>query len=740
MILFPACFLVSACVLPWRFCPSRPDFFLLSLIVAGIMLFRGQFSVSSLLCFGIFCLLLCLLGRLPRPEGGRVGKIAAAAGKAAAVGLMVCLCVNTQTEEDAPLSGIFVSFALLAVLLLCSGAVRRRLSPRLAAAITGALVAVTPFFCFYIIETMGNVALKDLTWNRVWQNLALLWALFALLLAVLPSKKLAIAVFWLGSAVFGAANHYLTLFRGAPLMPSDLNSLATAVHVVGNYEFVVTREILLGCVLCFAALTLLLILPKTPPTRRFLPLRAAAGILAACFCLNFLCDTEITEKYDVHIDKWQTGSSYKTLGSTLGYTVLQRERKYEPPENYETKRAGELLSAYPPESDSGAVFPTIIAVMDESLSDLRALGDFETSEGYLDNWYSRGDYLYSGNLYVSAYAGHTANTEFEFLTGNSLYFMSEDVVAYQDYSMKNVGNLADILNGQGYLTTAIHPEYKGNWGRLKTYANFGFSDFLGIDDFSPASGEDLIRESGVHQNKLAGGGYETLNGYVSDKSSFDKIIQVYEENQGAPQFIFNVTMQNHGGWNPANLGSLQPIQLKKEEWQKYTDVSTYLTLIRETDRAVAELISYFERVDEPVLLCVFGDHQPGVNQEWRETLLGKPEAELTLEEGQKRQIVPYFIWANYDTGIAPEKLDLSANYLGALLLKTAGIPGAAYTRFLGDLQRQIPIINQLGYMDLGGVWHSAEEDSPPSPWLEDYAVIQYNALFDQGRDMRFYKS
>ncbi|MFQ8776335.1 MAG: hypothetical protein ACLR78_01055 [Roseburia sp.] len=38
--------------------------------------------------------------------------------------------------------------------------------------------------------------------------------------------------------------------------------------------------------------------------------------------------------------------------------------------------------------------------------------------------------------------------------------------------------------------------------------------------------------------------------YVSDNSCVDKIIELYEKKEeGTPLFVFNVTMQNHGGYS-----------------------------------------------------------------------------------------------------------------------------------------------------------------------------------------------
>lgn len=359
--------------------------------------------------------------------------------------------------------------------------------------------------------------------------------------------------------------------------------------------------------------------------------------------------------------------------------------------------------------------PTIIAIMDESFCDLRVLGDFETSDEYLHNWYNINDYILRGNLYVSTYAGGTANTEFEFLTGNSMGNLPAGIVPYQIYNLKDTGNMTDILNRNGCKTTAIHPEYKGNWARTRVYENFGFDTFLSIDNFESP---ERIHES------------------VSDRASFDKVIEVFESSD-CPQFIFNVTMQNHGGYNIKKMAGVELVELK-EAWRGFSDVETYLTLIRESDKAIEGLLEYFRTVDRPVIVCIFGDHQPGVNGLWIEEVMGKTKEQITFEEQQRKYCVPYIIWANYDMGKSPQTLNTSSNYLGALLLDQAGIDRSDYMKFLVQMQKEIPILNAFGYQTKDEVWHSFEETIEVSKWIYDYKIVQYNAMFDTKRNKKYY--
>ena len=79
-------------------------------------------------------------------------------------------------------------------------------------------------------------------------------------------------------------------------------------------------------------------------------------------------------------------------------------------------------------------------------------------------------------------------------------------------------------------------------------------------------------------------------------------------------------------------------------------------MIRESDDALRDFITYFEYLDEPVEIVFFGDHQPSLNQKFYEILNGKGLSGLTMSELEALYTVPFFIWTNYDT---PEAVVLS---------------------------------------------------------------------------------
>ena len=209
---------------------------------------------------------------------------------------------------------------------------------------------------------------------------------------------------------------------------------------------------------------------------------------------------------------------------------------------------------------------------------------------------------------------------------------------------------------------------------------------------------------------------------------------MYEENEAngdQPFFMFNVTMQNHSGYLSTYSNFDQEVWLTGSMAGKYPKVDQYLSLIKKSDEAVQNLISYYSTVDEPTIICFFGDHQPSVETEFYEELYGKSLDELTLEEEEQMYMTPFFIWANYD--IEEKTVDaVSLNYLSTLLLETADLPMTEYQQYLAELHDILPIINTLGYMDKDGNWYRIDDEtSPYYDLIEDYRKVQYNHLLDK---------
>ena len=81
----------------------------------------------------------------------------------------------------------------------------------------------------------------------------------------------------------------------------------------------------------------------------------------------------------------------------------------------------------------------------------------------------------AGILYVSAYGGGTCNTEFEYLTGNSMAFLGSGTYPYTIYDLARTESLPKQFRDLGYKTTAIHPNHGTNWNRENVYRTLGLT-------------------------------------------------------------------------------------------------------------------------------------------------------------------------------------------------------------------------------------------------------------------------
>jgi len=314
-------------------------------------------------------------------------------------------------------------------------------------------------------------------------------------------------------------------------------------------------------------------------------------------------------------------------------------------------------------------------------------------------------------IHVPTFGAGTARSEYEALTGNSMSFLPSGSVPYQLYIRDPEYGMADILKAQGYYTIAMHPNKAHNWNRASVYPSMGFDEFISLENWGDEH-QELVRE------------------YVSDKATFEKLISVYEDKDPDEKlFTFCVTMQNHGGYTVSSRGSFDA-EVKLNYDKKYPLAETYLSLARESDSAFKELLEYFEKVDEPTMIVMFGDHWPKIEEDFLAQVLGANRMSLDLVDSQKYYTTPYVIWTNYPSETVEE--DFSSNYLGSYVMKLAGLEMPGYNQFLMDLKEQLPIIGVGAVCDKDGNWY-ATDDLPDNyqKLMDEYDILEYNNQFEK---------
>lgn len=568
---------------------------------------------------------------------------------------------------------------------------------------------VFPIIHFYLLEAYTHSGFtKVRPWSQVF-NVLLYELLMLLLFFLFRNLKWALRTEGAIAMVIGLINYYVYTFRSLPLVPWDILSIDTALSVADNYDFMPTARVIavvVGFILVlflegFCAWKL-----KSWKWYQSLFSFAAVCIVFQSFCQvlqqeEFQNQHRMYNKLFTPVHMWQVNGLFLTTVMEWPYLSVDI------PEGYDKKAAKELLATYDKVEDDLEQKPSIIVMMNEAFSDLAVLGDFTASESYMPYFWqlwNHGENTISGYLHVSVCGGNTANTEFEFLTGNTMAFLPQGSVPYQQYIKKEIPAIPSYLKSLGYQTYAMHPYSASGWDRDSVYPLLGFEQSEFLPEYVD---REYIRE------------------YVSDRTCVEKIIDTYEQKDDAsPAFIFNVTMQNHGSYGDAYANFTPNITVEGVE---SFSLSTYLSLLKETDKALEKMLNYFSKVDEPVVVVFFGDHQP--NDTIAQPILrlnGMSYQSLSKEQTDLRYQVPYIIWSNYAIK-EQAKEDTSANYLAAKVLEVAGVNLPPYQRFLQGLSEKYPVLSAQRLENAKG--ESVDLENEESKILLDYQKLQYYQLF-----------
>ena len=206
----------------------------------------------------------------------------------------------------------------------------------------------------------------------------------------------------------------------------------------------------------------------------------------------------------------------------------------------------------------------------------------------------------------------------------------------------------------------------------------------------------------------------------------DKLIDCYET-ADKPFFCFNVTMQNHAGYD--DDGNLCDKITAATNRDVQEELNNYLTLFHESDKALEYLISYFESVEEPTVILFVGDHQPMLGKAFYEEQIGKSLDEFSVEDVTRMYEVPYLIWANCDLDSAAAPEQTSMNYLSEVLFSVAGMTKTPWMEMLSEYRREYPIVTS-NFMRQG---EGAFIPLSVSDTLAEYQKYCYGILWGGGR-------
>lgn len=581
--------------------------------------------------------------------------------------------------------------------------------------------ASVPILSLFIIENSYS-QFSTLSIENIRYNLIIISVLFFIVFLMTNFRFASIFILSI-SAIIGISNQILITSRGTPLLFYNIFQIKDALNVASSITITLNNRMLQSIFFTLFLNTYFSILPKlTLPN--FFPkainktkfdfkwfnrfIRITIGYLAITLVLPTSIQS-LVDNADITLDYWKMQVTYGQYGLPLSLVSFYEDSKISKPEGYSTSNLEQLLETYSSDTDTSTTKPNIIFIQNESQSDFSTLQNLSISPDPLLNQHTLSDNTVHGTLNVSVYGGGTANTEYEVLTSNAISFLSSNLFPYQQIITQERPSFASYLKDKDYDTVALHPQSGNNYNRQKVYPLLGFTKSYFLDS-DPAISE--LAPLTIDRS------------WPSDQFLFNGIKELYEQKGDTPLFSFVVTMQGHGGY--LNSEETYPREVNiNGSTSEYLAETEFLTSLKKTDEAFADLITYFSSYKEPTVIVMYGDHQPSLSQEFYSQFVDESNP-------ASKYSTPFVIWANFDIN-EREAITISPNYLVPYLMNILSeseyaLPRSPYQQFVSDMQLELPIITSWGNLDGSG---QQIEDLSNLSLYQTYLQLEYNSAVDK---------
>lgn len=476
---------------------------------------------------------------------------------------------------------------------------------------------------------------------------------------------------WLTVLVLGAlyfVNHLKMQELATPLLPDDFRFLTT---LGVSYSFFAQYLASSRLQLCFAmlALAITLLLVRREPAIAFLKGRPrwamalAAVVLALSLAHGSTPWKTIYNAGRLQFEPWAPRDSAERTGIITNMLLFYWELRIDSADNSGLEHARRViheLGLSAPATGAAmeqAEFPDIILVQSESLFDPSRLVGVQYDA--LPHLRAESRHAWSGNLQVPTFGGGTIRTEFEVLTGLPLAAFTGVRYPYLQLRRSEIPGLVRELRARDYRTLAIHPNGGAFWNRNDAFRALGFDRFIDGDTFA---------------------GAQRYGHYVSDAALVDRIIAELEDD-GAPQMIMAISIQNHGPYDavPLNPDARPELHIADLDAASLLALRTYIAMAEVTDAQLARLIEFARARERRTLLLVYGDHLPPLNRVF---------AQLPFQDGRRpeEQPVPWLLFDNRSEEARVD--DQPSWFLPAVVLERAGIHDSRYFELLREIRRQ----------------------------------------------------
>ena len=360
------------------------------------------------------------------------------------------------------------------------------------------LFFAAPLFTFWFVERFTDNPILRMRQAEFWLNILVYYLFFGLLYLIFNSRKVSVTVGSILWCIIGIANYYVLSFKGAPIVPSDIMSAQTAANVAENYTYSI-QPIFVWNVLFL--LLYLAVLWRCPSSKKLtwkkrIVMLVVIGLLSSILG-HFVIEQKTLKSFGIKNNVWDQKKGYAKNGLFFGFVLNMNSLVQEKPSDYSVEAAQDIAEKYEEKfanDDSGkkkgrlqtadGTKPNVIGIMNEAFSDLSVINEFSTNEDYMPYIHSLKKNTIKGSLYMSIFGSGTCNSEFEFLTGNSMSFLQNGIIAYTQVVKAKLPNMTYLLKGQGYKgNLALHPYLASGWNRVQVYDYMGFDHFYSETDF-----------------------------------------------------------------------------------------------------------------------------------------------------------------------------------------------------------------------------------------------------------------
>lgn len=593
--------------------------------------------------------------------------------------------------------------ALSAVLALLAHALTQRWPVLFWPIVTGGMVMLALLASAFFCDTLSYLHLGCFLMS--W----LILLAGACLVSAVTLPFIGAAVTMLVTLLWCIANYYIIRFRIKPIMPSDFKAFGTAMNVAGGYDYTPDAPLVFGAlftVLAAAAVVVMGIARFRKQDRRSVK-RSALGRLAVAVA-GVLLAVAVTQNpvfHSLRSVSWESDAlyDYRHQGMILPFWRRLLDFGLKAPEGYSAANLRSWLEEY--QSEGAAVSEgtrpvNILMVMNESFSDLRSVGMEEEIDvmPFLD---SVSDDAMTGPLYVPVFGGGTCNSEFEALTGSTLSFSSTELFPYMENMCMSTFSLPEYLASAGYSTASFHAHKSSAWNRCNAYPQLGFEHFYDENEYPPRKEQHNYRWC------------------TRDMVDYDLMDQIIQDSPDDRHFLFDVTIQNHGGYE--TWDRIRKAKTLEKHQDLPEDAQIYLSLVKLSDTQAKRLVERYRESDEPTMIVFFGDHQPRLCDEATELIYDSNLPQI------ERFRTRYFIWTNYDTEEVSDQA-VSTNFLPYLILERANFPLPPFVQMLREVYEKYPVLCVGGAIDADGNFYESINELRDDPLIQKYEQVQYASL------------